>query len=106
MALEVCTMQVESDTTFQNNDTNNKPHPFKSYREIYPNWSILPNASRYDASYWKYFVAHYTDGLVKYFGIKKPPPGSDGDKILQEWKKLEWEKVVETLKDSLLNVGT
>ena len=106
MALEVCTTEVESDHTFQNSDTNNKPHPFKGYREIYPNWMIQPNASRYDSSYWKHFVAHYTDELVKYFEVKKPPTGSDGDKILQVWKKLEWDKVVETLKDSLLDTGT
>ena len=100
MTLDVCTTLVESDNTFKNEDTDWKIHPYKQYRDIYKDWMIKPNASRYDASYWKYFVAHHTDELAEYFGVKKPPSGSDDDKILQGWKKLEWEKVLDELKAS------
>ena len=98
--LDSCTDLVISESTFQNNDTNDKPHPYKKYGDVYKDWSILPNSSRYDSSYWKYFVAHFTDEIVEYFGAKKPDPGSDGDKTLQEWKKLEWDKVKKELKES------
>ena len=60
----------------------------------------MPDSSRYDSSYWKYFVAHYTDKLAAQFKMKKPRPRSDGDKVLGEWKKLERGKVLETLKAS------
>jgi len=99
-SLDVCTSSVESNATFRNEDTDDKPHPYKKYREIYKNWMIVPNSSRYDSSFWKYFVAHYTDELAEHFEMKKPPPGSDDDKVLQEWKKLEREVVLETLKAS------
>ena len=97
IVLDSCTDLVISEYTIRNKDTNNKPYPCKKYRNIYKDWSILP---RYDSPYWKYFVAHFTDEIVEYFGTKKPPTGSDGDKTLQEWKKLEWDKVKKDLKES------
>jgi len=99
-SVDVCTSLVESSTTFKNKDTDDKPHPYKNYREIYNNWTIMPNSSRYDSSFWKYFVAHHTDELAEHFGMMKPSAGSDDDKVLQEWRKLEREKVLETLKAS------
>ena len=100
LSLELCTSAVEGDAMFMNKDTDNKPHPYKKYREIYKNWMIVPNASCYDSSFWKYFVAHYTDEIAAHFGMKKPHPGSYDDRLLGEWKKLEKEKVLETLKAS------
>jgi len=100
MVLDLCTSKVESEGFFSNIDTHNKQCPYKKYRTIYKNWEIKPNSSRYDSSFWKYFVAIYIDELAEFFGMKKPRPGSDSDKILGEWKKLEREKVLETLKAS------
>ena len=98
--LDSCTDLMRGDGTFRNKNTNDKPHPYKNYRDIYKDWLIVPNSSRYDSSYWKYFVTHFTDEIFEYFGAKKPPTGSAGDKTLQEWKKLEWDKVKKDLKES------
>ena len=100
IVLDVCTESVKGDNTFHTKETDGEFVPYNKYRDIYKDWLIVPNSSRYDSSYWKYFVAHFTDEIVEYFGTKKPPTGSDGDKILQEWKKLEWDKVKKDLKDS------
>lgn len=100
MMLDMCTSLVEGDCRFRNKDTNEQWRPYKNYREIYNDWTITPNSSRYDSSFWKYFVAHYADELADHFKIKKPTAGSSDDIILQEWKKLEREKVLETLKAS------
>ena len=100
MALEVCTTLVVSGSSFSCNDTNNKWHPYQQYRDIYKDWIIFPNSSPYDASYWKYFVAHYTDDIANHFGSKVPSSGTTDYKTIQDWKKLEWDKVVQTLKSS------
>ena len=100
ISLDVCTELVKSNLKFTNRDTKNKPHQYKKYREIYKDWEIAPNTSRYSSFYWKYFVAQYIDDITKHFGVSKPPPGSKEDKTLQEWKRLTWEAVEDNLKTS------
>ena len=62
--LDSCADLVISESTFRNEDTNNKHHPYKRYREIYKDWLIIPHGSRYDSSYWKYFIAQYVDEIL------------------------------------------
>lgn len=91
MCLDICTLAVTTDDTFRNNDTNQKPHPFKKYTDYYPQWSIPADASLEASLYWKWLVGNYTEECVILFGYKEA-------EIPNEWKDIEWEEVEEWIK--------
>ena len=57
MVLATCNSLVAADGTFVyfDKDGNEKTHPDKKYREVYPSWSITPDSSLEAALYWKWF---------------------------------------------------
>ena len=106
MVLDVCTTSVQGNGMFRCKDTNQQFHPYKNYREIYPKWSIQPNSSRHDSSYWKRFVANYSQQIAHYFNSKVPSNESSDGKVLSEWKKLTRDEVLHTLKESFYTETT
>ena len=93
MVVDVCSSGVASDATFQNCDTDWKPHPYKEYQKYYPNWTITPDSSRQASSYWKWFVAKYSAKIAQHFNAKET-------EIPDGWMSLTWEEVKEDLKTS------
>ena len=86
MSLTVCTFSVGSDGQFRNRVTEQKPHPYKKYSALYPNWAIPADMSFEASSYWKWLVAHYTREILELFHMKET-------EIPQEWKELRWDCV-------------
>ena len=90
MALELCTSLVGSESRFRSKETKSGWHPYNTYTEMYPSWSIVPNASLQASSYWKWFVANYTKKIAAHFEIQQA-------EIPQTWKNLKLERVKEDL---------
>ena len=88
--MDVCSSSVASDTTFKNKDTKGQPHPYKEYQTYYPNWSITADPSRQASSYWKWFVANFSERIAMNFNMKET-------KIPGTWKSLTWEEVKQDL---------
>ena len=64
LVFETCIQAIQGDGTFRNSDTNNKFHPYKEYKMIYPNLSILIDSP--DSKYWKWFIAKYNFELAEW----------------------------------------
>ena len=90
MSIDLCTTAVASDVTFKNSKTDNKPHPYKEYETIYPQWNILADQSLEASLFWKWVVANYTTEIATKFDMEETD-------IPQEWKTLRWETVKEDL---------
>ena len=90
MVLDVCTSLVGSEGTFRNRDTDQQPHPYKNYCDLYPEWKIPDDKSVEASSYWKWLVGHYTSEVVQLFHINKA-------QIPLEWKILSWDSVKDDL---------
>ena len=90
MVLTICTSSVASET--RNRDANWEFHPYKTYSDIYPSWSIHPNTLQCASSYWKWFVANYTREITECFKMKPT-------EIPSTWKFLTWERVKEDLEE-------
>ncbi|XP_062391364.1 interferon-induced very large GTPase 1-like [Sardina pilchardus] len=59
LVTDICTTAVTTDTTFKSTKTNGKYHPYKQYKEIYPDWEIDGDASVEASDYWKYVMMTY-----------------------------------------------
>ena len=92
MCLDICTALVGSDRVFRNHDTNNQDHPYKKYRDVYPQWIILDDKSAEISSYWKWLVGHYTSEVAQLFNMKEA-------EIPLEWKELSWHSVRKDLEN-------
>ena len=91
LVLDICTHSVATYATFRNSDTNEKPHPYKDYRSLYPNWHIPADQSFQASLFWKWFIGHYSTEIEKYFKYAKTD-------IPREWRALQWRQVEEWLK--------
>ena len=93
---DICSYLITSETTFRNDDTVNKPHPFKNYAEFYPKWKITPEKSLQAGSYWKWFLGQYADKVAAKFGAKF-------NDIPEEWKiAFKWEDIKKELKQVIM----
>ncbi|XP_075140878.1 up-regulator of cell proliferation-like [Leptodactylus fuscus] len=84
LSTDICTTSVKSDVRFRNLDTNGVSHPFKDYRTIYPDWSILPDSSIESSDYWKYIFAKFNEDFAKEYNAKAADLPEDWKKIKQE----------------------
>ena len=91
IVLDICSTGVASERTFQNKDTNNEPHPYKEYRDIYPKWKITPELSISASSYWKWFVCKYSSEIAKRYNAKET-------EIPESWKEITKEQVLTHIK--------
>ena len=55
LVLRTCTDYVGTDESFKKSDGN--LHPFRRYKEIYPDWQINPYTA--EPAYWKWFVCQF-----------------------------------------------
>ena len=91
MILDTCNAGVAGNRTFENCDTGNKPHPYKKYTQLYPQWSIPADISLETSLYWKWLLAHYTTGITEAFKMKKAD-------IPSNWY-VQWEDAKEKLEE-------
>ena len=97
MSIELCTTLVAFPITFKNPKTDNKPHLYNKYQQIYPRWNILADQTLEASSFWKWVVANYTTEIADKFNMEKA-------NLPQEWEKLSWEEVKEDLQKAFAPV--
>ncbi|KAK5932786.1 hypothetical protein CgunFtcFv8_004464 [Champsocephalus gunnari] len=92
LMIDLCSSSVNSDNRFRCG-ANDEWHPYKSYREMYPDWNIPADASFQASDYWKYVMAKFNDEFAGAFDAKPAdiPPG---------WKEIKKEHAKASLKES------
>ncbi|XP_018431162.1 PREDICTED: up-regulator of cell proliferation-like [Nanorana parkeri] len=87
---DICSSAVISDTSFRNAKTDILGHPYKNYREIYPDWSIQPDAHSKSSEYWKYIFGKFNEKFAEEYKAK-PAKLPDG------WRKITKKDVLDSL---------
>ena len=87
MTLYLCPVLVLSDRVFKKESDGVKEfHPYKEYKEKYPQWSIPGDLASKSSSYWKWFTGlHYSEIAINY--------GAKETEVPDAWKNLKWEDV-------------
>ncbi|MGH0128750.1 UNVERIFIED_CONTAM: hypothetical protein FKN15_044102 [Acipenser sinensis] len=94
----VCTSDVFSERKFRNSDTEREWHPYKDYRDIYPDWNIPPDPSIEASDYWKYVLTKFNEEFAEEYHAKPAD-------IPAEWKTITKDMAMKSL-SKLFNVKT
>ncbi|KAB5579205.1 hypothetical protein PHYPO_G00192430 [Pangasianodon hypophthalmus] len=92
LVTNICSTDVNSDTKFRCLETHYNYHPYKKYREIFPDWHIPADPSIEASDYWKYVMANFNDQFAKAYNAK---PGD----IPPVWKKITKQQAENSLKE-------
>ncbi|XP_067257887.1 interferon-induced very large GTPase 1 [Chanodichthys erythropterus] len=93
LVTSICSTDVHSETHFQCFQTNYSFHPYKRYREIFPDWHIPADASIQASDYWKYVMARFNDKFAKEYN-------SHPADIPLMWKSITKKQAENSLKES------
>ncbi|KAK5848576.1 hypothetical protein PBY51_006177 [Eleginops maclovinus] len=93
LVIDICSSSVISDGNFRNTATKNELHPFKRYKEIYPDWKIAPDAYHEASDYWKYVMAKFN---VKFAAAYEAKPAD----IPATWKLIKKKQAEAGLKNA------
>ncbi|XP_077303422.1 interferon-induced very large GTPase 1-like [Lithobates pipiens] len=88
---DICSTSVVSNGTFRNSDTEYKPHPYRDYRTIYPDWVIQPDPSIESSDYWKYIFVRFNEQFAEEF---KAIPAM----IPFDWRSITQKKALQSIK--------
>ncbi|CDQ81918.1 unnamed protein product [Oncorhynchus mykiss] len=93
LVTDICSSSVFSEQQFQCYETNQKYHPYKKYRDIFPNWNIPADPSIEASDYWKYVMAKFNNEFAKKYDALPAitPPA---------WKLITKEQAEKSLKES------
>ncbi|XP_053283759.1 up-regulator of cell proliferation-like isoform X2 [Pleuronectes platessa] len=89
----LCTTEVHGDRSFKNADTKEKWHPYKDYKEFYPDWIIPPDSTIEASDYWKYVLVKYNDKFAEEY---KAEPAD----VPEAWRRLTKEQALKGLRDA------
>ncbi|XP_067451228.1 interferon-induced very large GTPase 1-like isoform X3 [Thunnus thynnus] len=89
----LCTTDVQSERTFENIDTNWKPHPYKDYTKYYPDWLIPPDPSIEASDYWKFVLVKYNDRFAQEYEAKPAD-------VPEAWRRITKAQALKGLKDA------
>ncbi|XP_029943667.1 interferon-induced very large GTPase 1-like [Salarias fasciatus] len=93
LSTDICSSLVENDGCFRCPQTNIESHPYKRYREIFPDWDIFPDGSLEASDYWKYIMTKYNDDFAKQYNAEPAD-------IPSPWRKITHQQAEESLKKS------
>ncbi|XP_061565673.1 interferon-induced very large GTPase 1-like isoform X2 [Cololabis saira] len=93
LVTDMCTSLVISDLRFRCSATNKEWHPYKTYREIFPDWHIPPDGSLEASNFWKYVMNKYNRDFAKAY---KAEPAD----IPETWGKITKQQAETSLKNS------
>ncbi|XP_031436420.1 interferon-induced very large GTPase 1-like [Clupea harengus] len=93
LVIDICTTLVISDTKFKNSKTGDKWHPYKEYRDIYPDWQITGDSSMEASDYWKYVLMKFNNELAEAYNALPAD-------IPEAWKTLTAEGALRSLRES------
>uniref|UniRef100_A0A3B5QEJ8 VLIG-type G domain-containing protein n=1 Tax=Xiphophorus maculatus TaxID=8083 RepID=A0A3B5QEJ8_XIPMA len=95
LTTDICSSLVMSDEYFHCRATKGEWHPYKEYREIYPDWNIPPDVSHQASNYWKYVMATFNEEFAKLYDAEPAD-------IPDAWKRITKEEAEENLKKSFI----
>ncbi|XP_059211456.1 interferon-induced very large GTPase 1 [Centropristis striata] len=90
---DICSSLVTSDAHFCCIATNFDWHPYKQYREIFPEWKIAPDVSLQASDYWKYVMAKFNTKFAEAYDAKPAH-------IPASWKAITPKQAEASLKES------
>ncbi|KAK2862739.1 hypothetical protein Q5P01_002272 [Channa striata] len=90
---DICSSLVISDVRFRCGATNNEYHPYKQYKDIFPDWRIAPDVSLEASDYWKYVMAKFNEDFAGRYGAKPA-------EIPQTWNTITPTQAKQSLKES------
>lgn len=93
LVTNICSTDVHSEVKFRCLETNYVYHPYKKYREIFPDWHIPADPSIEASDYWKYVMANFNDKFAEEYNAKSAD-------IPPVWKKITKEQAEKSLKES------
>ncbi|CAM4568449.1 unnamed protein product [Lepidochelys olivacea] len=89
----ICSSDVVSNREFRTAAADGKFHPYKDYRDYYPDWHIQPDPSIDASDFWKFVFKSFNDQLARAYGAKAAElPG--------DWKNITKEQVLKSLKEA------
>ncbi len=93
LVTNICSTDVHSEVVFTCFETNNEYHPYKRYREIFPDWHIPADASIQASDYWKYVMVRFNNQFAqKYNALPANIPLT--------WKSITKQQAENSLKES------
>ncbi|CAI5689299.1 unnamed protein product [Oreochromis niloticus] len=89
---DICSSLVISDQCFRCVSlTNHEWHPYKRYKEIYPDWKISPDVTLEASDHWKYVMAKYKRDFAGH---------TEAADIPKSWNEITKEQAEKSLKES------
>ncbi|XP_055757049.1 up-regulator of cell proliferation-like [Salvelinus fontinalis] len=68
LVTDICSTSVFSDTTFKCYATGGQWHPYRKYRQLYPDWNIPADVSIQASDYWKFVMAKFNTRFAEEYG--------------------------------------
>uniref|UniRef100_A0A8D0CRF3 Si:dkey-85k7.12 n=1 Tax=Sander lucioperca TaxID=283035 RepID=A0A8D0CRF3_SANLU len=93
LATDVCSSSVVSDISFRCNATNDEYHPYKSYRDVFPDWRIAPDASLQASNFWKYVLTKFNKQFAEAYEAEPAD-------IPLMWEKITLKQAEASIKES------
>ncbi|KAK7177015.1 hypothetical protein R3I93_001075 [Phoxinus phoxinus] len=93
LVANICSTNVHSEAEFRCLQTMFKFHPYKKYREIFPDWHIPADASIQASDYWKYVMARFNDKFAEEYNARRAD-------IPLMWKSITKQQAENSLKES------
>ncbi|XP_018430524.1 PREDICTED: up-regulator of cell proliferation-like [Nanorana parkeri] len=87
---DICSTLVVGNAHFKNGLTGEKYHPYKEYRDHYPDWKIQPDESIEASDYWKFVLKEYNEEFAEEYKAKPA-------KYPEEWNTLSEEMAKKSL---------
>lgn len=92
LVTNICSTDVNSETNFRCLETKHVWHPYKKYREIFPDWHIPADPSIEASDYWKYVMAKFNDKFAEAYNAKPAD-------IPPVWKTITKQQAENSLKE-------
>ncbi|XP_077306201.1 interferon-induced very large GTPase 1-like [Lithobates pipiens] len=89
---DICTTSVVGNGTFKNELTEWNPHPYKDYRDFYPDWKIQPDESIEASDYWKFILKEYNEQFAAEYNAKPANYPEEWNKLTREMAKKSLQK--------------
>ncbi|XP_017327323.1 up-regulator of cell proliferation isoform X2 [Ictalurus punctatus] len=92
LVANICSTDVNSEAGFSCLETKHEYHPYKKYREIFPDWHIPADPSIEASDYWKYVMAKFNNQFAEAYNAKPAD-------IPPVWKKITKQQAENSLKE-------
>ncbi|OCT59082.1 hypothetical protein XELAEV_18001570mg [Xenopus laevis] len=89
----ICSTAIVGNRSFSSEDTRWNPHPYKDYRNYYPNWNIHPEDGNKGTDYWKFVLKQYNNKFARVHGTQPAV-------LPEDWQSISQEQALQSIKKS------